>query len=43
MLKGDAKLKLFHSMVKYNDLFVAPNLSGDVIAFIGDFPLEDRP
>ena len=23
MVKGDAELKLFHSMLKYNDLFVA--------------------
>ena len=26
MVKGDAELKLFHSMLKYNDLFVAPNI-----------------
>ena len=43
MVKGDAKLKLFHSMLKYNDLFVSPNLSGNVIAFMGDIPLERRP
>ena len=28
MVKGDAKLKIFHSMIKYNDLFVAQNISG---------------
>ena len=43
MVKGDAELKLFHSMVKHYDLFVAPNLSGNVIAFMGDRPLEGRP
>ena len=32
MVKGDAELKLFHSMLKYNDLFVAQNLSVNVIA-----------
>ena len=30
-------------MLKYNDLFVAQNLSGNVIAFMGDRPLEGRP
>ena len=43
MVKGDAELKLFDSMLKYNDLFVAPNLSGNVIPFMGDSPLEMRP
>ena len=43
MVKGDAELKVFHSMLKYNDLFVAQNLSGNVIAFMGDRPLEGRP
>ena len=43
MVKGDAELKIFHSMLKYNDLFVAPNLSGNLIAFRGDSPLEGRP
>ena len=28
MVKRDAKLKIFHSMIKYNDLFVAQNISG---------------
>ena len=27
-------------MLKYNNLFVAQNLSGNVIAFMGDRPLE---
>ena len=43
MVKGDAELKIFHSMLKYNDLFVAQNLSGNVITFMGGFPLEGRP
>ena len=29
-------------MLKYNDLFVSQNLSGNVIAFMGDFPLQER-
>ena len=43
MVKVDVELKLFCSMAKYNDLFVAPNLSGNVIAFMGYHPLEGRP
>ena len=43
MGKGDAELKIFHSMSKYNSFFVAQNLSGNVIDFIGDSPLEGRP
>ena len=43
MVKGDAELKIFHSTLKYNDLFVAQNLSGNVIAFMGYRPLEGRP
>ena len=42
MLKGDAELDFFHSMLKYNDLFVAPNLSGNVIVLMGDRLLEGR-
>ena len=42
MVKGDAELKIFHSMLKYNDLFVAQNLYGNVIALMGDLPLEGR-
>ena len=38
----DAELKIFHSMLKYNDLFVAQNLSGNVIAFMGGRPLEGK-
>ena len=30
-------------MLKYNNLFVAQNLSGNVIDFMGDRPLEGRP
>ena len=43
MVKGDAELKIFHSMLKYKDFFVAQNLSGNVIAFMGDCPLEGIP
>ena len=43
MVKGDAELKLFNSMLKYNDLFVAANISRNVIAFMGYSPLEMRP
>ena len=43
MVKGDTELKLFQSMLKYNNLFVAKNVSGNVITFIGDSPLEGRP
>ena len=43
MVKGDAELKTFHSMLKYNDLFVAQNLSGNIIVFLWDRPLEGRP
>ena len=42
MVKWDLALKLFHSMVIYNDLFVAPNLSDNVIASMRDCPLEGR-
>ena len=42
MVKGDTELKIFHSVLKYNDLFVAQNLSVNVIAFMGDRPLEGR-
>ena len=42
MVKGGAELKIFHSMLKYNDLFVAQNISGNVIAFMGVRPLEGR-
>ena len=43
MVKGDAESKIFHSMLKYNNLFVAQNLSGKVIAFMGGHPLEGSP
>ena len=43
MVKGDAGLKIFYSMLKHNDLFVGQNLSGNVIDFMGDLPLEGRP
>ena len=38
MVKEDVELKLFHYMLKYNDLFFAKNLSGNVIAFMGGRP-----
>ena len=40
MVKGDAELKIFHLMLKYNNLFVAQHLYGNVIAFMGDRPLD---
>ena len=40
MIKGDAELKIFNYMLKYNNFFVAQNISGNVIAFMGDLPLE---
>ena len=43
MVKGDTELKIYYYMLKYNDLFFAQNLSGNVIAFMGDHPLEGRP
>ena len=43
MVKGEAELKIFHSMLKYNNVFVAQNLSGDVIDFMGDRPLQGKP
>ena len=30
-------------MLKYNNLFVAKNIYGNVIAFMGDLPLEGSP
>ena len=35
VVKGDTKLKVFHSMLKYNEIFATNNLSGIVIAFMG--------
>ena len=43
IVKGYAELRLFHSMLKYNDLFFAPNIPGNVIVFMGGRPLEGRP
>ena len=43
IVKGDAELKIFHSMLKYNDLFVTKNILGKAIAFMGDLPLEGMP
>ena len=42
MVKGDEEFKLFHSMLKYNNLFVAQNILGNVIKFMGNCPLEGR-
>ena len=39
MINGDVELKIFHSMLKYNDLFVPKNILENVIAFMGYFPL----
>ena len=35
MVKGGAELKKYHFMLKYKDLFVAQNISVDMIAFMG--------
>ena len=43
MVKGGAELKIFHSMLKYNDLSVAQNLSGNVINFMVFLPVDDPP
>ena len=42
MVKGDAELKIFNSMLKYNNFFVAQNISGRVIAFMRGRLLERR-
>jgi len=34
MLAGERGLKVFHSIMKYNVLFVAPGLNRSVLAFI---------
>ena len=39
MVEGDAELKIFHSMLKYNNLFDAQNISGNIVPFVGDRPL----
>ena len=43
MVKGYTELKIFHSILKYNNLFVAQNLSVNVIFFIGGCPLKGSP
>ena len=43
MVKGDTELKVFHSMVKYNDMFATTNLIGSVIGFIGGRTLYGSP
>ena len=35
-VKGEVKIKLFHYVLKYNGFLVAQNLSGNLIAFMGD-------
>ena len=42
MVKGNTKLKIFHSILKYNDFFVAQNLSDKCFCFHGDLPLKGR-
>ena len=42
MVKGDTDIKVFHSMVKYNDMFANNNLNSSVIGFMGDRPLSGR-
>ena len=43
MVKRDTELKVFCSMVKYNDMFATNNLSSSVIVFMGDSPFAGRP
>ena len=43
VVKGDTKLKVFYSMVKYNNMFSTNNIFGSVIGFMGDRPLEGSP
>ena len=43
MVKGDTELKVFYSMVKYNDMFATTNLIGSVIGFMGYRNLSGRP
>ena len=43
VVKVGLELNLFYTMVKYNDKFVDPNLSGNLIVFMGYRPLEGRP
>ena len=40
--KGGVELEIFHSMLKYNDLSVVQNISGNDISFRGDCPLKLR-
>ena len=42
MLKGDSEIRIFHSMLKHNDFFVAKNILCNVIAFIGDRTFQGR-
>ena len=42
MVEGDTKLKVFHSMLKYNDIFETNNIIGSVIGFMRDKPLVGR-
>ena len=43
MVRGCTKLKVFHFMVKYNDIFATTNISGSFIGFMGDIPLTGSP
>ena len=43
MVKGGAELKISCSMLKYNNLSVPQNISGNVIAFMGDRTLDGSP
>ena len=40
--KGGRGVKKNHSTLKYSDFFIAQNIPGNVIGFIGDPPLEGR-
>ena len=43
MLEGEPDLKVFHLIVKYNNMFMAKGMRGQVIAFLGDRPETGRP
>ena len=43
MVKGDTKLKVFYSMVKYNDMFATNKLIGSVIFFMVYRPWAGSP
>jgi len=43
MIKKSGTLKLFHSVVEYNDPFTEPELSGTTLASLGDRTERQNP